>query len=87
MILSWQGWPFKYGDKEPTIAQLINLQGGLVIFTSELERYFSKIVGEPVSYRKLFKDWFLQKYEKDFAQFIMEKYSDKIRVGTDHEKH
>jgi len=87
MILSWQGRPFKYGDKELTLAQLINLQGGLVIFTSELEKYFAKIVGEPVSFRKLFKDWFFQKYEKDFAQFIMEKYADKIRVGTNHGKH
>jgi len=87
MILSWQGRPFKYGDKELTLAQLINLQGGLVIFTSELERYFSKIVGESVSFRKLFKDWFFQKHEKDFAQFIMERYADKIRRGTNHEKH
>jgi len=67
MVLSWAGKPFKYRDTEVTLAQLINMQGGLVIFTSELKRYFSKIVGERISFRKLFKDWFLMRYEKEFT--------------------
>ena len=78
MALAWQGRPtirVRLGNqvKEYTLAQYIISQGGLVIFVREFEEYLAKKVGKPVSFKKIFKEWFAtKKEEEDFTTYLLE---------------
>lgn len=77
MFLSWPGRKtIQWGGRQINLAQLINLQGGMVLYTGEIERYLGEKLGHSVSFRRLFDDWFFKERERrTFAEYVLSVFS------------
>jgi ATP-dependent DNA ligase len=74
IIIPWAGEKnieIKNGEKL-SLAQCVISQGGLVIFTSEFEKYLQKRTGKKVIFNKLFKTWLEEGKEKEFTTYLLE---------------
>ncbi|GEM_PF-1324413 len=59
MIATWKGKDeIEVGGKMVNFAQYVQMQGGIVIYTGELERYLNAILGRKVSFQKVFREWY-----------------------------
>ncbi len=78
--------------KKVNLAQYVLSQGGILLFTSELERYLKESTGRSVSFSKMLKSWWAQKqaqklgdiHEEEFTQVLL---SYLFRQGPSIEKH
>ncbi|MBU1167317.1 hypothetical protein KKC60_02825, partial [Patescibacteria group bacterium] len=74
VVLSWQGREdITVGDKKVSLAKYITMQGGLVLFLTEFERYLKEKTGQSIYFKKMFKEWFRGiREEKTFTQYMID---------------
>jgi hypothetical protein len=60
-------------QKEQNFARYVISQGGLVLFTSEFERYLRDKTGKHFTFKSLFTRWFKTESERsDFSQYLVD---------------
>ena len=59
MIATWKGkGEIEVAGKMVNFAQYVQMQGGIVIYTGELERYLKEKLGRRVNFQKVFGEWY-----------------------------
>ena len=63
MIATWKGKDMiGVAGKMVNFAQYVQMQGGIVIYTGELERYLREKLSRKVSFQKVFKEWYSDRF-------------------------
>jgi len=58
-------------EKEQSFASYVVSQGGLVLFTSEFERYLREKTGKHFTFKSLFTRWFrIESQRREFSEFL-----------------
>jgi len=61
------------GETEISLAQYISGQGGIVLFTNELEKWLGERLGRRVNFKRLWGDWFKNEATaRGFAEFLID---------------
>jgi hypothetical protein len=59
-------------EKEQSFASYVVSQGGLVLFTSEFERYLREKTGKHFTFKSLFTRWFrTESQRREFSEFLL----------------
>jgi hypothetical protein len=60
-------------EKEQSFASYVVSQGGLVLFTSEFERYLREKTGKHFTFKSLFTRWFrTESQKKEFSEYLLD---------------
>jgi len=58
--------------KKVNFAKYVTMQGGIVIFTDEIEKYLSEKLGKKINFRKFFKNWYkTTKGKENFTEALI----------------
>jgi len=82
MIATWKGKDeIEVAGKMVNFAQYVQMQGGIVIYTGELERYLREKLGRRVSFQKVFGEWYSDpERHGEFTSYLLGPFLDKQQI-------
>lgn len=80
MIATWKGKDeIEVAGKMVNFAQYVQMQGGVVIYTGELERYLREKLGRRLSFQKVFGEWYSDpERHGEFTSFLLNSFSESV---------
>ena len=70
IVIPWRGKDtidIRIGEetRKVNFAKYVTMQGGIVLFTSEFERYLTEKLGKKIKFKKFFENWFSQNRKQE----------------------